>query len=205
LTSMRNTFPRTSGSLAIVPFVFGGFDAITGIDNIGLEVGLRWLRLITSHVVIERRQINRGAGTKENLVEGSVVTPAIGTFLNLLQVPAVLSRGFVSSECKLSAIYSAAITPPRCPVPRPSRRSWDKKRTSPRMRSELGFPSPAMAGPGRRTELWPPARVRGEGFCPGPLSPARTKSARTEQKDKAQAHSASLRQEGIQTNGSAEA
>src|ERR1700751_6081110 len=55
------------------------------------------------------------------------------------------------------AMYSAAMSPPRCPVPRPSSRSWDRNRTWARIRSGLIVSIAANAaeeGRGAATGAW---------------------------------------------------
>src|SRR5690242_13027029 len=49
-------------------------------------------------------------------------------------------------------MYSAARSPPRWPVPRPSRRSWARKRTCQRMCSGLMVSRATNAGPGSLTD-----------------------------------------------------
>src|SRR5690348_13518262 len=49
-------------------------------------------------------------------------------------------------------MYSAAMSPPRCPVPRPSSRSCDKYLTCHRMCSGVIVSSATNAGPGSFTE-----------------------------------------------------
>src|SRR5437660_12554844 len=50
-------------------------------------------------------------------------------------------------------MYCAAISPPRCPVPRPSSRSSDRKRTCARTCSGLMVAIAAKAAGGRRVAL----------------------------------------------------
>ena len=45
-------------ALVVVPAIFGGFDAVADVDDIGIDVGLRLLGLIVGDIFIKRLQIH---------------------------------------------------------------------------------------------------------------------------------------------------
>ena len=125
-------------AFVVVPTVFGGFDSIAHENDVGVNVGRSLLSLVVRNVFVEILQIFcldfRGRMSAKR-VSGRVVIPTIGT--RCMYDP-LSPAGFSPYVANCVAMYSAAMSPPRCPVPRPSSRSWDKKAAySRRMRSGL--------------------------------------------------------------------
>src|SRR5580704_5952333 len=104
-------------------------------------------------------------GSNTNCVCGSVVIPTSGTFC---RYEPSSPAGFNPYSANCVARYSAAISPPRWPVPRPSSRSCERKRTCQRMCSGLIVSSALNAVPGSFTETasCAPAGDAGAGLAP---------------------------------------
>ncbi len=45
-------------TLVVVPVVFGSFDAVTHVHDLGVHIGLRLLRLIEGNILIESLQVH---------------------------------------------------------------------------------------------------------------------------------------------------
>ena len=90
-------------ALVIVPVVFGRFDAIADVDDVGVNLGFGLLRLIVGDVIVERFEVER---IKARTFGGNEREARVGAgrdadHRNFLQIGAVVAGGLQSIERKL--------------------------------------------------------------------------------------------------------